>query len=47
MITNKMKVVQLKMREDRFWSKIKFEPVFFQVLYWFLEIVSQRVNTGE
>jgi hypothetical protein len=30
MITNKMKVVQLKMREARFWPKMKFETIFFQ-----------------
>jgi hypothetical protein len=35
MITNKMKVVQLKMREARFWPKMKFEPIFFQVLWQF------------
>ena len=29
MITNKMKIVQLKMREARFWPKMKFEPIFF------------------
>ena len=32
MLPNKMKVVQLKMREARFWPKMKFEPIFFQVL---------------
>jgi hypothetical protein len=47
MITNKMKIVQLKMREARFWPKMKFEPIFFQVLWQFLENVSQRVNAGE
>jgi hypothetical protein len=36
MITNKMKIVQLKMREARFWPKIKFEPILFQVLWQFL-----------
>ncbi|KKR07621.1 MAG: hypothetical protein UT36_C0014G0001 [Candidatus Peregrinibacteria bacterium GW2011_GWF2_39_17] len=35
MITNKMKIVQLKMREARFWPKMKFEPIFFQVLWQF------------
>ena len=29
MITNKMKLVQLKMRKTRFWPKMKFEPIFF------------------
>ena len=33
MITNKIKVVQLKMREARFWPKMKFETIFFQVLW--------------
>ena len=35
MITNKMEVVQLKMREARFWPKMKFETIFFQVLWQF------------
>jgi len=30
-----MKLVQLKMREARFWPKMKFEPIFFQVLWQF------------
>ena len=30
-----MKTVQLKMREARFWPKMKFEPIFFQVLWQF------------
>ena len=25
----------IKMREARFWPKMKFEPIFFQVLWWF------------
>ena len=41
MITNKMKIVQLKMREARFWPKMKFEPIFFQVLWQFFQ--SERV----
>ena len=35
MITSKMKVVKIKMREARFWPKMKFEPIFFQVLWQF------------
>jgi hypothetical protein len=35
MITNKTKTVQLKMREARFWPKMKFEPIFFQILWQF------------
>ncbi len=35
MIANKIKLVQLKMREARFWPKMKFEPIFFQVLWQF------------
>jgi hypothetical protein len=35
------------MREARFWPKMKFEPIFFQVLGQFLETVSQGVNAGE
>ena len=30
-----MKIVQLKMREARFWLKMKFETIFFQVLWQF------------
>jgi len=33
--------LQLKMREARFWPKMKFEPIFFQVLWQFWE--SERV----
>ena len=29
MITNKTEAVQIKMREARFWPKMKFEPIFF------------------
>ena len=35
MITNKTEAVQIKMREARFWPKMKFEPIFFQVLWQF------------
>src|SRR3990167_544629 len=35
MITNNMRVVQLKMIEARFWPKMKFETIFFQVLWQF------------
>ena len=34
-LSNKMKMVQLKMREACFWPKMKFEPIFFQVLWQF------------
>ena len=30
-----MNLVQLKMREARFWPKMKFVPIFFQVLWQF------------
>ena len=46
MITNKMKIVQLKMREACFWPKMKFETIFFQVLWQFLETVSQGANAS-
>jgi hypothetical protein len=46
-LPNKMKSIKLKMREARLWPKMKFEPIFFQVLWQFLETVSQRVNAGE
>jgi hypothetical protein len=42
-----MKSIKLKMREARFWPKMKFEPIFFQVFWQFLENVSQWVNVGE
>jgi len=35
MITNKIYLVQLKIMEARFWPKMKFEPIFFQVLWQF------------
>jgi len=35
MITNKMKSIKLKMKEARFWPKMKLEPIFFQVLWQF------------
>jgi hypothetical protein len=41
-----MDSVKLKMSKARFWPKIKFKPTFFQVLWQFLENVSQRVNAG-
>ena len=42
MITNNMRVVQLKMIEARFWPKIKFETIFFQVLWQFLPRLARR-----
>ena len=38
MITNNMRVVQLKMIEARFWPKMKFEPIFFQVFWQFFNL---------
>ena len=33
-----MRVVQLKMIEARFWPKMKFEPIFFQVFWQFFNL---------
>ncbi len=46
MITNKTKVVQLKMREARFWPKMKFEPIFFQVLWQFFNPKESLLRAG-
>ena len=46
MITNKMKTVQLKMREARFWPKMKFEPIFFQVLWQFFNPKGSLLRAG-
>src|SRR3989338_6083776 len=46
MITNKMKVVQLKMREARFWPKMKFEPILFQVLWQFFNPKGSLLRAG-
>jgi hypothetical protein len=42
-----MKTIKQKMRKSPLLAKMKFEPIFFQVLGQFLENVSQRVNAGE
>jgi hypothetical protein len=42
-----MKVIKLKMREARFWPKIKFKPTFFRFFGGFLETVNQGVNASE
>jgi len=46
MITNKTKTVQLKMREARFWPKMKFEPIFFQVLWQFFNPKGSLLRAG-
>ena len=49
MITNKTETVQLKMREARFWPKMKFETIFFQVLWQFFnpkESLLRQRRTG-
>ncbi len=46
MITNKMEVVQLKMREARFWPKMKFETIFFQVLWQFFNPKGSLLRAG-
>ena len=46
MITNKTRVVQLKMREARFWPKMKFEPIFFQVLWQFFNPKGSLLRAG-
>src|SRR3990167_10261021 len=46
MITNKMKTVQLKMIEARFWPKTKFETIFFQVLWQFFNPKGSLLRAG-
>ncbi|MBU0776678.1 hypothetical protein KKF49_02485 [Patescibacteria group bacterium] len=41
-----MKLVQLKMREARFWPKMKFEPIFFQVLWQFFNPKVSLLRAG-
>ena len=45
-LPNKMKVVQLKMRETRFWPKMKFEPIFFQVFWQFFNPKGSLLRAG-
>jgi len=46
MITNKTESVQLKMREARFWPKMKFEPIFFLVLWRFFNPKGSLLRAG-
>ena len=46
MITNKTESVQLKMKEARFWHKMKFEPIFFQVLWQFFNPKGSLLRAG-
>ncbi len=46
LITNKMKTVQLKIREAHFWPKMKFEPIFFQVLWQFFNPKGSLLRAG-
>src|SRR3989344_4899711 len=46
MITNKMKTVQLKMREARFGPKMSWEPIFFQVLWQFFNPKGSLLRAG-
>ena len=41
-----MKLVQLKMREARFWPKMKFETIFFQVLWQFFNPKGSLLRAG-
>lgn len=41
-IMKSSKLSKLKMREARFWPKMKFEPIFFQVLWQFLPRKARR-----
>jgi hypothetical protein len=45
-LPNKMKIVQLKMREARFWLKMKFETIFFQVLWQFFNPKGSLLRAG-
>ena len=38
--------LQLKMREARFWPKMKFEPIFFQVLWQFFNSKGSLLRQG-
>ena len=38
--------LQLKMREARFWPKMKFEPIFFQVLWQFFNPKGSLLRQG-
>ena len=46
MITNKMKSIKLKMTEARFWPKMKFETIFFQVLWQFFNPKGSLLRAG-
>ena len=41
-----MNLVQLKMREARFWPKMKFETIFFQVLWQFFNPKGSLLRAG-
>ena len=41
-----MKTIQLKMREVRFWLKMKFETIFFQVLWQFFNPKGSLLRAG-
>ena len=50
-LTNIMKIINfstllLKMREARFWPKMKFEPIFFQVLWQFFNPKGSLLRAG-
>ena len=50
-LTNIMKTINfstllLKMREARFWPKMKFEPIFFQVLWQFFNPKGSLLRAG-
>jgi len=36
----------IKMREARFWPKMKFEPIFFQVLWQFFNLKESLLRAG-
>ena len=50
-LTNIMKTINfstllIKMREARFWPKMKFEPIFFQVLWQFFNPKGSLLRAG-
>ena len=45
-LPNNMNLIKLKMRKARFWPKMKFEPIFFQVLWQFFNPKGSLLRAG-
>ncbi|OGT22283.1 MAG: hypothetical protein A3C55_01560 [Gammaproteobacteria bacterium RIFCSPHIGHO2_02_FULL_42_13] len=41
-----MCILVLKMKEARFWPKMKFEPIFFQILWQFVNPKGSLLRAG-